>query len=35
MLKKEINLAEVEGLQLWNDENSAFIKKDIYVYNTM
>ena len=30
MLKKEINLAEVEDLQLWNDENSAFIKKDIY-----
>ena len=30
MLKKEINLVEAENLQLWNDEHSAFIKKDIY-----
>ena len=29
MLKKEINLVEAEDLQLWNDEHSAFIKKDI------
>ena len=30
MLKKEINLVEAEDLQLWNDEHSAFIKKDIH-----
>lgn len=30
MFKNEINLTEVEELQLWNDDHSAFIKYDVY-----
>ena len=30
MLKSELNLAELEALQSWDDEHSAFIKYDIY-----
>lgn len=30
MPKNKFNLTEVEALQAWNDEHSAFIKYDIY-----